>query len=248
MTSALAWLIAGTTWMAPAVETRTIDYRDGDTVLEGFVANDTSKPGPKPVVFIVHDWDGLTDYEMSRAKQLAELGYIGFAVDIYGKGVRPKSMQENAAQAGKYRGDLPLFRSRLTAALNEAKRLPGADPNRIVGIGYCFGGTGVLELARAGAELRGVVSFHGGLGTSSPAAAGAVRTKVLVAHAINDPAVPRPQFNAFLDEFNAAKVDYQVLVLNEDVHPFTVPGPQYRPDADRRSWSAFRTFLDEVLK
>jgi dienelactone hydrolase len=156
-------------------------------------------------------------------------------------------MQENGAQAGKYRSDLPLVRSRLAASLAQLKAFPQTDAKRTAAIGYCFGGGGVLEMARAGMDTKGVVSFHGGLGTTMPAADGGVKCKVMVVHAAQDPSVPQALFNTFLNEMRDAKVDYQTIVYNLNVHPFTVPGASYNADADRRSWAAMRGFFDEIF-
>lgn len=231
------------------VVTKKVEYKQGDTVLEGFLAYDDAKTGLRPGVMIVHDWNGLDGYEEMRAKKLAELGYVAFAADIYGKDVRPKTNQENGAQAGKYRADIPLFRARLQAGLDELRKMPGVDTKKVAAIGYCFGGGGVMELARSGADLSGVVSFHGGaLSTKTPAKPGDIKCKVMVIHAAQDPSASRAQFDAFLDEMKDAKVDYQTVIYNLNVHPFTVPGgPSYDADADRRSWAAMRAFFDEIF-
>ncbi len=248
MKTLLLALVVAAASLAPAkIVTQRVDYRDGDTVLEGYLAYDDAIAGKRPAVMIVHDWDGLNGYEETRARQLAELGFVGFAVDIYGKGVRPKTMAENGAQAGKYRGDIPLYRSRLAAALTQLKAFAQTDASKTAAIGYCFGGTGVLEVARAGMAVNGVVSFHGGLGAAQKAKEGEVKTKVMVVHAAQDPSVPLAQFNEFLLEMKDAKVDYQTLVYNLNVHPFTAPGPSYNADADRRSWAAMRTFFAEIF-
>jgi dienelactone hydrolase len=231
-----------------AIVTKTVEYRDGDAVLEGYLAYDDSKTGNRPAVMIVHDWDGIGEYEQKRARMLAELGYVAFCADIYGKGVRPKNREESGAQTAIYRGNNALFRSRLNASLATTKAQPNVDASKVAAIGYCFGGGGVLELARSGAEVNGVVSFHGNLATANPADGANIKAKILVCHAIDDPAVPRPQMLAFFDEMKAANKDYQFLVFNENVHPFTVPGPQYRPDADRRSWEAMRDFFNEIFR
>jgi dienelactone hydrolase len=231
-----------------AIVTKRVEYKHGDAVLEGFLAYDDSKTGPRPGIMIVHDWDGLNAYEETRAKMLAELGYVAFAADIYGKGVKPKTPQENGAQASKYRGDAALFRGRLQAGLDEMKRQSQVDGKKTAAIGYCFGGGGVLELARSGADVTGVVSFHGSYGTALPATAGAVKSKVMVVHAAQDPATSREVFDKFLDEMRDAKVDYVMNLYNLDVHPFTViGGPSYRPDADRRSWEAMQDFFREIF-
>jgi len=226
-----------------------VEYTSGGEVMQGFVAYDASKTGPRPAVMIVHDWNGLDGYEKSRAKQLAEMGYVAFAVDVYGKNSRPTNQQENAQQAGKYRSDRVLFRQRLADGHAAMLKQPGVDAARTAAIGYCFGGGAVLEMVRAGMPVAGVVSFHGSLSTNMPAPAGAApKTKVLVAHAIQDPSVPWSDVTAFVEEMNGAKVDYQLLTFNEAVHPFTVPGPNYRADADRRSWAAMRSFFEEIFK
>jgi len=231
-----------------SIVTKTVDYKQGDTVLEGYLAYDDAKTGPRPGIMIVHDWNGLDDYEQMRARQLAELGYVAFAVDIYGKGVRPKNNQESGAEAGKYRGEVPLCRARLQAGLDELRKQPNVDQKKVGAIGYCFGGGGVLELARMGADLNCVCSFHGALGTTMPAQAGVVKAKVMVIHAAQDPSCPRKLFDTFLDEMKDAKVDYQTVIYNLDVHPFTVVGgPSYDATADKRSWAAMKAFFNEVF-
>ncbi|MBC8065355.1 MAG: dienelactone hydrolase family protein [Chlorobia bacterium] len=231
-----------------AIVTKKVEYKQGDTVLEGFLAYDDSKSGPRPGVMIIHDWNGLDGYEETRAKMLAELGYVAFAADIYGKNSRPKTQQENGQQAGKYRSDIPLFRARLQAGLDELKKQSQCDAKKTAAIGYCFGGGGVLELARSGAEVSGVVSFHGGLGSPSPAKAGEVKGKVMVVHAAQDPSVSQEQFMGYLNEMRDAKVDHQTVVYNLNVHAFTViGGGQYNADADRRSWIAMKDFFKEIF-
>lgn len=248
MKRALIALFVATTALASAeIKTQRLEYKDGDTVLEGYVAWDDAKSGKRPAVLVVHDWNGLDGYEEGRARQLAELGYVGFAIDVYGKGVRPKTPQESGAQAGKYRQDLPLFRSRLNAALTTAKGLAQTDPTKTAAMGYCFGGGGVMELARSGADVKGVISFHGAIAPTVPADGKNIKGKVLVIHAAQDPAVPREAMNAFLDEMKDAKVDYQMVVYNLNVHPFTVPGASYSADADRRSWEELKRFLGEIF-
>ena len=151
-----------------AVKTSEVEYRHGDTVLQGFMAWDDSVQGSRPGVLIVHQWMGLTDYERMRAEQLASLGYVAFAVDVYGKGVRPADTGEAGELAGTYKKDRALLRARVAAGLEALRASERVDPKRIAAIGYCFGGTAVLELARSGADVAGVVSFHGGLDSLEP--------------------------------------------------------------------------------
>lgn len=243
-------LLGLTTGIAMAeMKTEKVEYRDGDTVLEGYYAYDdaASKDGLRPAVLIVHDWNGIDGYEEGRARQLAALGYAAFAVDIYGKGVRPTSNADSGAQAGKYRANIDLFRSRLNAGLEALKSKPGVDPKRVGAIGYCFGGGGVLELMRSGADIKAGVTFHGSLATPRPADAANIKGKILVQHAAQDPSVPLTQVGDFIKEMADAKVDYRMVMYNLAVHPFTVPGPQYNEVADKRSWEAMKEFFTENL-
>ncbi len=243
-------LVLGTlaAFSSAAIVTKKVEYKQGDTVLEGFLAYDDSKTGPLPGVLIIHDWDGVNGYEETRAKMLAEMGYVAFAADIYGKDSRPKSQQESGQFAGKYRADNALFRARLQAGLDELKKQTQVDKAKTAAIGYCFGGGGVLELARSGAEVTGVVSFHGSLATPSPAKEGGVKAKVMTIHAAQDPGVPTEQFVGYLNEMRDAKVDHQTVVYNLNVHAFTViGGSQYNADADRRSWAAMKQFFSEIF-
>jgi dienelactone hydrolase len=254
---ALAGLLG--TWATRAeakVRTQTVEYAQGGTVLSGYLAWDDAKKGKRPGIVVVHEWTGVGPYVEGRARQLAELGYVAFAADIYGKGVRPKNPQQAAAEAGKYRANRPLLRARARAALDWLKADTRVDPSRVAAIGYCFGGGTVLELARSGAELRGVVSFHGSLDTPNAADARQIKAKVLVLHGGDDPFVPKEHVLAFQEEMRAAHVDWQMNVYGGAVHSFTNPasgndpkkGLAYDAEADRRSWAAMRTFLDEALR
>ena len=238
------------------VKTRTVEYRDGEVVLEGYVAWDGAGPPKRPGVLVVHEWTGINPYTRKRVEQLAALGYVAFAADIYGKGVRPEIPKQMAETAGRYKANRPLLRGRVIAALEELRKQPGVDVARIAAIGYCFGGTTVLELARSGADVRGVVSFHGGLDTPAPGDARAIQAKVLVLAGADDPYVPPAQVAAFEEEMRAAKVDWQLVKYSGAVHSFTNPGAgddnakgaAYNAAADRRSWIAMKDFFDEVLK
>lgn len=245
--------VAASTASAAIVERR-VEYRHGDVVLEGVLAYDDAIKGPRPAVMVVHDWNGIDAYEVRRTRMLAELGYVAFAADIYGKGVRPKNPQESAAEAGKYRGaNIPLFRQRLLAGLEAMRAQPNVSKEQVAAIGYCFGGTGVIELARTGADVRGVVSFHGSLAPSPDTPK--IRAKVNIQHGAIDPMVPWTAVQATLTEMDAAKVDYVFTAYAGAVHSFTEPnagndisrGAAYNADADRRSWEALKKFLAELF-
>lgn len=239
-----------------AVKTRTLEYRDGDQVCEGLLAWDDAATGKRPAVVVVHDWMGVSEETVRRARMLAELGYVVLAADIYGKGTRPKDTKEAGALAGKYKGDLPLLRSRARAAFDTLAKDPKVDPSKVFAIGYCFGGTTALELARSGAPLAGAVSFHGGLSTKDPSDAKNVKGPVLALHGAADPYVPPAEVAAFQKEMTDAKVDWQMVYYADAVHAFTNPGAGSDPSkgaaydarADRRSWEAMKAFFAERLK
>jgi len=196
------------------------------------------------------------DYAQSRAQKLAAMGYVAFAIDMYGKNIRPKTPQEAGAQAGIYKQDRALMRARALAGLDVLRNNPLCEPKRITAIGYCFGGTVVLEIARSGADVAGVVSFHGGLDTPTPADAKNIKCKVLVLHGGDDPHVPAKDVAAFEEEMRAGGVDWQLVVYGGAVHGFTNPaagndkskGVAYNAEADRRSWEAMKAFFGEILK
>jgi dienelactone hydrolase len=233
-----------------------IEYKEGDTVLEGYLAYDSSIKGPRPGVLIVHQWKGLTDYEKKRADMLAQLGYNAFALDIYGKGIRPKDNREAGALVGRYKGNRPLLRARAQAGLTVLRKHELTDPQRIAAIGYCFGGTTVIELARSGADIAGVVSFHGGLDSPAPEDGKNIKCKVLALHGADDPHVPAKDLAAFEEEMRQAKVDWQLVKYGGAVHSFTEreagdnpsAGAAYNEKADRRSWEAMRQFFAELFK
>lgn len=251
-------LIAASLFLAlPAhagVKMDRVTYEHDGTVLEGYIAYDPDVTARRPGVVIVHDWMGVGEYVQERARQIVGLGYVAFVADIYGRGVRPKNVQEASAQAGKYRGDRKLMRGRAEAAVNELSKSTRVDASRIAAIGYCFGGGTVLELARSGAAVSGVVSFHGNLDTPNPADATKIRGKVLVLHGADDPYVPAKQLEAFETEMRTAGVDWELVAYGGAVHAFSQKsagddpskGAAYNASADRRSFDRMVGFLKEV--
>jgi dienelactone hydrolase len=238
------------------VVTKTVEYRQGNAVLEGYLAYDDSIKGKRPGVLVIHEWTGINAYIKKRVEQLAALGYVAFAADIYGKGVRPSTPELAGKEAAKYRGkDRSLLRARGAAGLDTLVSFPEVDAGRLAVIGYCFGGTAALELARSGADLRGTVSFHGGLDSPNPADALKIRGKVLVLHGADDPHVPPEQVAAFQQEMRLAKVNWEMVYYGGAVHSFTNPdsgndpskGVAYNAQADRRSWEEMKLFFAEIF-
>ena len=235
-------------------ETR-MEYKDGSTTLEGVLYTPKAEKANHASVIVVHDWMGPGEYGEMRARQLAEDGYIAFAADVYGKGVRPKSADEAGKLAGKYKGDRKLLQGRILAAFETLKKQSGVDTARIGAIGFCFGGTTVLELARAGAPVKSIVTFHGGLENPTPANAKNIKAKALILHGALDPYVPSKEVEAFQKEMNDAKVEYELVQYSGAVHAFTqkaagndiTKGAAYNEVAERRSMEAMRTFFRETL-
>lgn len=249
--------ILGLTGAAPAeLVEKNVEYRQGDAVLEGFHVYDGSREGKRPAVLVIHQWTGLSDYEKHRSRMLAAMGYNVFAADIYGKGIRPQP-PASGQEAGKYKSDRKLFRERLLAALEVLRNDPHTAPSQIAAIGYCFGGTGVLELARSGTELSGVVSFHGGLDAAEgfTATEKNVKTRILVLHGADDPYVPAPQVEGFEKEMKAAAADYRIVAYPGAVHSFTqksagndpAKGAAYHEEADHKSWEEMKNFFNGIF-
>ena len=238
-----------------AVKTEVIEYKDGNESLEGFLAYDDSQKEPRPGILVIHDWTGLQEYAKERATMLAELGYVAFAADIYGKGVRPTDPKECAVMSGKYKSDLPLLRRRVTLGFEQLQKQKQVQPGKLAAIGYCFGGTSVLELARSGADVKGVVSFHGGLNTSLPAQAGNLKAKILVCHGDADPFVKPAEVAAFKEEMSNAKADLKFVGYPGAVHSFTKKaagsdpskGQAYNETADKESWTEMKKFFKDLF-
>ena len=252
----LALLLASAS-QADDLHTETIEYKQGDVVLEGYLACPKDAKGKLPGVLICHQWMGLSDYEKQRANQTAKLGYVAFAVDIYGKGVRPKDPGEAGKMAGGYKaGDRALLRARALAGLEVLSKHARCDASKIAAQGYCFGGTTALEVARSGAPIIGSISFHGDLSTSSPDDAKKIKGRVIAFHGADDPFVPPAQVAGFEEEMRKAGVDWQLVAFGGAVHSFTLKhagndnskGSAYNEKADVRSWEMYKDFLADLFK
>ncbi|MBF0504857.1 MAG: dienelactone hydrolase family protein [Candidatus Omnitrophica bacterium] len=238
-----------------SLKTQTLEYKQGDAVLEGYLAYDDSFRGKRPGILVVHEWKGLNDYAKRRANMLAQLGYIAFAADIYGKGIRPQTIADAGAMAGKYKADRALLRARVIAGLQTLKAQSRVDPAQLAAIGYCFGGTAVLELARSGAGIKGIVSFHGGLSSPKPADALNIKAKVLILHGDADPFVKAEEVVSFEKEMTEARVNYQLIKYPGAMHGFSnpenkgvPPGALYNEAADQASWSEMKKFFKRLFR
>ena len=240
--------------LSAAIIEKPLEYQSGDVVCEGWQAYDDAVTVPRPGVLVVHQWTGISDHEKAAARKLAALGYNVLVADIYGKGVRPQPPAAGK-EAGKYKGNRLLLRSRVNAALGVLSRDARTDASKLAATGYCFGGTTVLELARSGTALKGVVSFHGGLDSPTPGDGKNIKAQVLALHGADDPFVPAKDVAAFEAEMKAAGVDYKLVKYPGAVHSFThkeagsdnAKGAAYNADADRDSWLQLEQFLKTTL-
>jgi dienelactone hydrolase len=256
MSKILACLVACSSFASAALVEKTVVYEQDGNKLEGFHVFDDAVIGKRPGVLVIHQWTGLTNYEKERSRMLAKLGYNVFAADVYGQGIRPQPPAAGQ-EAGKYKADRRLYRSRLLAALEQLTKDERTDITKLGAIGYCFGGMGALELARAGVDLKGIVSFHGSLDAAVgfTAAKGGVKAKVLVLHGADDPFAPAAQVEGLKQEMDAAGVDSQVVLYPGAVHSFTQPaagndpskGAAYNEKADKESWEAMKLFFDGLF-
>ena len=237
------------------MKTDYLDYRDGSTMCEGYVAYYESQRGARPGVLVSHAWGGQGDFERQKAEQLAELGYVGFALDLYGKGNRGGTMEENAALMKPFLDDRALLRRRITAALETLGEHPAVDPQRLGAIGFCFGGLCVLDLARSVPRgLKGVVSFHGLFHAPNLGAQAPIKAKVLMLHGYDDPMATPEHANAIARELTDAGADWQLHAYGHTSHAFTNPqanspehGLLYNATAAERSWVSMKNFLEEAL-
>ena len=254
MTMLMAFAVA-----APAaVKEQEVNYSADDTELKGYLAFDDSVEGKRPGILVVHEWWGLNDYARKRASMLAELGYTALAVDMYGEGKTAAHPEEAGSFAGELRKNLPLAKKRFLAALEQLKRHPSVDADKIAAIGYCFGGGVVLEMARAGIDLDGVVSFHGNLTTDNPARPGGVEARILVLNGSEDRFITAEQIERFKEEMAIAGIDYRFINYPGARHSFTNPQADetgrkfnmpiaYDPEADGKSWKAMQEFFDSIF-
>lgn len=235
------------------VRTEKVIYESAGTKLEGMIAYDDKVKKPVPGVIVFHEWMGNGPYTEQRAKELAQLGYVAFAADVYGQGVRPKDAKEAGELAGKFKNDRKLMRERAQAALKALSENKRVNKEKVSAIGYCFGGTVALELARDGAPLTSVVSFHGGLG--APVKAEKMTPRILVLHGGDDPYVPQTEVQEFQEEMRKAKADWQFIAYGNTVHSFTNPeagndpskGAAYNETSAKRAWNQMVAFFKETF-
>ena len=255
----LAFLTAAPARVAPSpapIKTADVEYRQGATVLRGFVAWDDAAAGKRPGVLIVHEWWGLTDNIRAQARRLAEAGYMGFALDMYGDGKFATHPDDAKAWMAEVTKDPATIAARFNAGLARLKQDPHVDTTRLAAIGYCFGGGVVLAMARAGVDLDAVATFHGMLATQSPAKPGAIKARVLALTGGADPFVPAEQVEAFKKEMQAAGARFEVVSYPGAKHGFTNPSAgtygmaalAYDSTADRQSWAALLKMLGEVFR
>ena len=259
MAMALTGLYAITTPLLAAIKGEEVEYKNGDTVMKGYLAYDDSLSGKRPGVLVVHEWWRHNEYARERARMLAKLGYTALAVDMYGDGKQASHPEDAGKFAGAVRKNMPEAEARFNAASDVLKKHKTTNPDKIAAIGYCFGGGLLLELARRGIELDGVVSFHGSLATESPAKPGGVKTKILVCHGADDPFVKSEHVSALKTEMKNAKAPFTFKEYAGAKHSFTNPGAnefgkkfnlplEYNEQADKQSWEDMKAFLQDAFK
>jgi len=240
--------------LSAAIVEKPLEYKAGDVLCEGWQAYDDALPGKRPGVLIIHQWTGVSDHEKEAARKLASLGYNVLVADIYGQVIRPQPPAAGK-EAGKYKADRALLRARANAALEVLARDSRTDASKLAATGYCFGGTAAIELARSGAKVLGVVSFHGGLDSPTPADGKNIKAKVLALHGADDPFVPAKDIAAFTAEMKTHGVDWKLVSYPGAVHSFThkaagtdnSKGAAYNADADRDSWFQMDQFLKKAF-
>jgi dienelactone hydrolase len=242
-----------------AIKEGPVEYKAGDTVLKGYLVYDDASQERRPGVLVVHEWWGHDQHARNSARKLAEAGYVALALDMYGGGKQADHPDSAGKFSGEVRKNLPLMKSRFEAGMQLLRKQPQVDGKRLAAIGYCFGGSVVLEMARAGEDLRGVASFHGGLATEHPAQPGRTKARVLVMTGAEDPFVPPEQIAAFKKEMEGAKVNYKFVSYPGAKHSFTNPDADangtkfnlplnYNASADKESWLELQSFLKQIFK
>jgi len=238
-----------------AVKVETVNYKQGDQALEGWLVYDDAKQGKRPGVVVFPAWYGPSDDEKHRAEMLAKLGYVAFVADVYGKGIRPNNPKDAGAESGKYMKDRPLLTKRAEAAFDQLRKNPMVNTAKLAAIGYCFGGAGALDLARSGAPLEAIVTFHGTLTSPTPGDDKNIKGRVLALHGADDPLVGPQAQDAFKKEMSEAKVDWELILYSGAVHSFTQKdagndpskGAAYNEKADKRSWAEMTRLFKETL-
>lgn len=256
-------MVAMAAWLAMAgaasgeVKTKAIEYKQGDTILQGFFAWDDAKPGKRPGVLVIHEWWGHNEHARNQATRLAEAGYVAFALDMYGKGKLATHPKDAEAFMMEALSKPDVAAARFKAGLAQLAADPHVDPEKIAAFGYCFGGGVALAMARNGADLDAVVTFHGALATQTPAKPGAVKPRLLILTGADDPMVPAAQVEALRTEMKAAGASIEIVTYPGAKHSFTNPGADkvvgmeglgYNAAADKQSWAAAMKFLGEVFK
>ena len=236
------------------IKERLVEYQHNGTILEGLLAYDDSTAGARPGILVSHAWGGRGEFECNKARALAELGYAGFALDLYGKGVLGSNPEENTRLMTPFLEDRALLQARLTLALETMQSQEEVDSDNCAAIGFCFGGLCVLDLARIGTNIKGVISFHGLFTPPGNTGGTNIKARVLALHGNEDPMVPVDAVTGLENELTAAGADWQIHVYGNTKHAFTNPeanmpdmGLLYNADADRRSWQTMKNFLGEVL-
>jgi dienelactone hydrolase len=237
-----------------AIKTQLIEYKHGDLVLEGFLAYDDATTAKRPGIVVVHEWWGNNDYSHHRAEQLAQLGYAAFAIDMYGKGKVTTDPAKATEWSNAVKGDFKTALARAQLGFDQLKSQPMVDATKMSAIGYCFGGSVVLHMARNNFPLAGVVSFHGDL-SPGPTPAASIASKILVCHGADDTFVPQTAVTSFIEEMKKANANYQINEYSGSVHAFTnpdagkfnIPGIAYNKQADERSWKAMQDFFKEIF-
>lgn len=251
-------IILAATNVYAEVVTKEVSYQQGDTVMKGLVAYDDSIQGDRPGILVVHEWWGHNSYARKRAKMLAELGYTALAVDMYGDGKTADHPDDAGKFAGAVGGNLPLAKARFDAAIEKLKQQNNVDSEKLAAIGYCFGGGIVINMARMGTKLDGVVSFHGSIGTKTPAKEGDIKTRIRVFNGADDTFVTAEQIEAFETEMSEAGADYKFVNYPDTKHSFTNPDAdkvgkkfnlplEYNKKADEDSWKAMQVFFKDIF-